>query len=63
VAKTFKLANGKTATIMMDWGNGVVQFSYTNSEGTIKVVRGKLADWQDLHSAGRTRCGNDISGI
>lgn len=41
MAQTFTLANGKTATILFDWGNGVVQFSYVDDAGVIKIVRGE----------------------
>jgi hypothetical protein len=44
--KTFKLNNGHTAQIILDWGNGVVQFAYTNSEGKVIIVRGKRSDWE-----------------
>lgn len=44
--KTFKLTNGKTAQILLDWGNGVIQFAYTDSEGTIKIIRAKRTDWE-----------------
>lgn len=44
--KTFKLNNGHIAQIIMDWGNGVVQFAYTNSEGKIIIIRAKRADWE-----------------
>lgn len=44
--KTFKLKNGYTAEIILDWGNGVVQFAYTDSEGVIFIKRGKRSDWE-----------------
>jgi hypothetical protein len=43
---TFKLTNGHTAQILFDWGNGVIQFAYTDAEGTIKIIRAKRADWE-----------------
>lgn len=46
MSNTFKLANGHLAQILLDWGNGVIQFAYTDAAGVVKIIRAKRADWE-----------------